>query len=155
MLTVSIALHIIAAMFWVGGMLFLTLVVAPFLKTIEDETRRSEIYQVVGTKFRFFGWMAILILLVTGPLNLYYMGIPLTAIFDASFRGSDYGWTLTAKLVFVFIIVVTSLAHDFWLGPKARGSAGYSRLAMYLGRSNLIVALIIVVFAVLLRTGWR
>lgn len=155
MFTLSLFLHIIAAVFWVGGMLFLTLVVAPFLKTIEDENKRSEIYQVVGTKFRFWGWIAIAVLLVTGPLNLYYMGIHPAAIFDASFRATDYGWTLTAKLAFVFLIVVSSLAHDFWFGPRARGSAGYSRLAMYMGRSNLIIAIVIVVLAVLLRTGWR
>jgi putative copper export protein len=154
-------LHVIAAIFWVGGMLFLSLVVVPFLKTIEDEKKRSQIYQVVGTKFRFWvgtkfrfwGWIAIAILLVTGPLNLYLIGIPPGVIFDPAFHGYGYGWTLMAKLGLVFIIVVSSLVHDFWLGPRARHSARYAKLAMYLGRSNLIIALIIVALAVFLRAG--
>jgi putative copper export protein len=149
----SLFVHILAAIFWVGGMLFLTLVVAPFLKTIEDEEKRSQIYQVVGTRFRFWGWIAIAVLLITGPLNLYLMGIPPALIFDPKFHSTDYGWTLMTKLGFVFIIVISSLLHDFWFGPKARHSAGYAKLAMYMGRSNLIIALIIVVLAVFLRTG--
>jgi putative copper export protein len=154
LLEVSLLLHVVAAIFWVGGMLFLTLVVAPFLKTIEDEDKRSEIYQVVGTRFRFWGWIAIAILLATGPLNLYLMGIPPTLIFDTSFHASDYGWKLMMKVGLVFIIVVSSLVHDFWLGPKARHSARYTKPAMYAGRSNLVIALIIIVLAVLLRTEW-
>jgi putative copper export protein len=149
----SLMLHVIAAIFWVGGMLFLSLVVVPFLKTIEDEEKRSQIYQVMGTKFRFWGWIAIAILLVTGPLNLYLIGIPPGVIFDPAFHGYGYGWTLMAKLGLVFIIVVSSLVHDFWLGPRARHSARYAKLAMYLGRSNLIIALIIVALAVFLRAG--
>jgi putative copper export protein len=154
-LTISLFFHILAAVFWIGGMLFLSLVVAPFLKSVADEDKRSEIYQVVGTSFRFWGWIAIAVLLVTGPVNLYLMGIPPALIFEKSFIASGYGLKLMLKLGLVLIIVVSSLMHDFWLGPRARASAGYTTLAMYMGRSNLVIALIIVVLGVLLRLEWR
>lgn len=145
-------MHIMAALFWVGGMLFLTLVIAPFLSTLEP-AKKSEIYKIVGTKFRFYGWIAIIILIVTGPLNLYYMGVPFSSLFDPAFHGTPYGRAVMMKLGFVVLLVLSSLFHDFYLGPKARGNRKLSRYAMIFGRSNLVVAILIVIFAVFMRTG--
>ncbi len=153
MLKVSLFLHIVAAIFWIGGMLFLTLVVAPFLSTIEDSAQRSSIYQVVGTRYRFWGWVAIVILLITGPLNLYLMGMPPHRVMDPSFLATNYGKTLLAKVGLVVVIVLTSILHDFWLGPRARESRTYTFYARLIGRSNLVLALFIVILAVFLRTG--
>lgn len=151
MLKFSLFFHIVAAIFWIGGMLFLTIVVAPFLKTIQDAKERSRIYQIVGKGFRFWGWVAIAILVITGPLNLYFMGMPLSNLFNPSFHSTPYGKTLAIKISFVLLIVLTSLLHDFVFGPKARNSPVYSVAAKWLGRSNLLLALIIVLFAVFLR----
>ena len=153
MLKFSIWLHIIAAIFWIGGMLFLTLVIAPFLKEIEDPKERSRIYQVVGTRFRFWGWIAIVLLLVTGPLNLHLMGIPLGRLFDGSFYEGSYGRTLITKLSFVTLIVTTSFLHDFVFGPRARNSLFYSNISRWIGRGNLFMALFIAFLAVALRLG--
>ena len=154
MLKLALFLHIIAAIFWIGGMLFLTLVVAPFLKSIPDPREKSKIYQFVGKTYRFWGWVAIILLLVTGPIILYYLyAIPPGEIHTAIASGTGFGHALGAKLALVALIVASSLVHDFWLGPKARNSPGFSRIAKIFGRSNLIVALLIVIFAVMLRAG--
>jgi copper resistance protein D len=153
MLKLSLFLHIVAALFWIGGMLFLTLIIAPFLKTIQDVKERARIYQSVGKGFRFWGWISISILVITGPLNLYLMGIRLSNLIDPSFYRNPYGRTLAIKISFVILIISTSLFHDFIFGPMAKNSPGYSRLAKWLGRSNLFIALAIVFFAVILRLG--
>ncbi len=153
MFKVALFLHIVAAIFWIGGMLFLTLVIAPFLKSLNDPKAKSEIYQVVGKKFRFWGWVAIIILLVTGPINLYYLGVGLSTITDPAFHSTPYGKVLMTKIALVVLIVASSLLHDFYLGPKARTSPRFSKFAVIFGRSNLIIALFIVIFAVLLRAG--
>ena len=57
------------------------------------------------------------------------------------------------KLGLVALIVISSLLHDFWVGPKARTSPKFSFYAKVFGRGNLIVALLIVIFAVIIRTG--
>ncbi len=144
----------ISAIFWVGGMLFLTLVVAPYLLSIQDPKERSKIFQVVGKRYRAFGWGAIITLLVTGPVALYKIyGIPPQEIFSPAVHASSFGSALMIKLAFVILIVLSSLVHDFWIGPKAKDSPAMSKMARIFGRSNLILALIIVVFAVILRTG--
>lgn len=152
-LQAAILLHILAAIFWIGGMLFLVLVVAPYLKSVPDPKAKSQIYQVVGKQYRFWGWVAIITLLVTGPVMLYYLwALPPSAIIAPDIH-SGFGQALAAKLALVALIVVSSLVHDFWLGPRARSSPGFSRLARIFGRTNLIIALLIVLFATYLRTG--
>jgi len=133
-------------------MLFLTLVIAPFLRTLEP-AKKSEIYQVVGAKFRFWGWVAIIMLLITGPVVLYYIGVTPSMLLDASFHASALGKAVMTKIVFVILIVLSSLLHDFWLGPGARTNRKYSFYAMLFGRGNLILAIIIVILAVIIRGG--
>ncbi len=153
LLKISLFFHVMAAILWIGGMLFLTLVIAPFLRSLNDRKQQSILYQAVGTRYRFWGWVAIVTLLITGPVNLYLMGISPLLIFNPTFHGTDYGFALMMKLAFVFIIVASSLLHDFWIGPKARQSPKYSKIAKIAGRSNLIIAILIVIFAVFIRTG--
>lgn len=153
MFKVSLFLHIISAMFWIGGMLFITLVIAPYLSTIEDRKQRSAIYQVVGKKFRFYAWIVIVIMLVTGPVNLYYLGVTPSMLFDPEFASSSYGIAIWLKIFVIILLLISSLAHDFWLGPKARNSPNFSKIAKIMGRSNLLLALIIALLAVFVRAG--
>ncbi|MEE8574283.1 MAG: DUF4149 domain-containing protein [Thermodesulfobacteriota bacterium] len=153
MLKLSLFLHVVAAIFWVGGMLFLSLVVVPFLNVLKDPKEKSAVYRAIGPKFRTLSWIAIIILCVTGPVNLYLLGIPLSQIFDPAFIATPFGKALIIKIALVCLIVISSLLHDFWVGPKARNSPKYSTYAKVFGRGNLIVALIIVIFAVIIRAG--
>jgi uncharacterized membrane protein len=154
LIKIALFFHIISAIFWIGGMLFITLVVAPFLQSMPDPKERSKVYQVVGKRFRFLGWIAIIILLITGPVVLYALyGISMPDIFLTSLHNTPIGKALSIKLTLVLIIVLSSLTHDFWLGPKARNSPKYSLIAKIFGRGNLVVALAIVIFAVILRAG--
>jgi len=154
LLNLALFLHIISAIFWIGGMLFLTLVVVPFLQGMPDPKERSRVYQTVGTKYRTFGWVAIITLITTGPFILYSLyGVAPGSIYSADFHSTGLGKAVAAKVTLVIIIVLTSLVHDFWLGPKARNSPGFTFWARVFGRSNLLIALLIVVFAVLIRSG--
>jgi len=154
MLKVALFLHIISAIFWIGGMLFLTLVVAPFLKSIPDPREKSKIYQFVGKTYRFWGWIAIILLLVTGPVILATLyGISPGEIIPTAASGTPFGNALAVKLILVALIVLSSLSHDFYFGPRARNSPNFSRIAKIFGRGNLFVALLIVIFAVFIRAG--
>ena len=52
MLKIALFLHILSAIFWIGGMLFLVAVIAPYLKTLQDPKAKSQIFQVVGKQYR-------------------------------------------------------------------------------------------------------
>lgn len=149
MLKIALFLHVLSAIFWIGGMLFLVAVIAPYLKTLSDPKAKSQIFQVVGKQYRKWGWVAIITLLVTGPFMLLTM-YPDYSIYSPS---TGFGLALTIKLTLVTIIVLSAFVHDFFIGPKARNSPKISSIARIFGRANLIIALVIVVFAVFLRLG--
>jgi uncharacterized membrane protein len=154
LLKFALFFHVMSAVFWIGGMLFLTLVIVPFIQTMPDPATKSKIYQTVGRKYRTLGWIAIITLLITGPVILYTLyGIAPSDIFSAKIHATGFGKALAWKLAFVTLLVISSLVHDFYIGPKAKESPRLSRMARIFGRSNLLVALVIVVFAVILRSG--
>lgn len=154
LLKFALFMHIISAIFWIGGMLFLVFVIAPFLKTLPDPKEKSKIYQTVGKQYRFWGWAAIITLLISGPVILYTLyGMPPSAIIDPATHATPFGRALAIKLTLVAIIVISSLLHDFWIGPKARSSPRLSFWAKVFGRGNMLIALLIVIFAVILRAG--
>lgn len=146
-------LHVVSAIFWIGGMLFLSLVMVPFFKTLDDPRKKSEIYKIVGRRFRSLSWIAIAVMLVTGPVNLYYLGATFESVTSAAFYSTSYGRILALKVLFVLLALTSALVHDFWIGPKSRTSRQYGKYAMWMGRTNLLIALVIVLLAVFIRAG--
>ncbi|MBE9532175.1 MAG: DUF4149 domain-containing protein [Proteobacteria bacterium] len=152
-LKLSLFLHVLSAIFWIGGMLFLSLIIVPFLLALKSPQEKSAVYRKIGPKYRTLAWVAIVVLLITGPINLYLLGINPAQILDPEFLATGYGKALLIKLILVFALVSSSLLHDFWVGPKARNSEKFRTYAKIFGRGNLIMALLIVLFAVFIRTG--
>jgi copper resistance protein D len=70
----SVTLHVLAAMFWLGGMFFLGFVGAPVLRHVQPPEPRQQLFNTLGVRFRALGWWAVAVLLATGVLNLRYRG---------------------------------------------------------------------------------
>jgi putative copper resistance protein D len=145
----SVTLHVLAAMFWLGGMFFLGLVGAPVLRDIEPPELRQRLFHTLGMRFRALGWWAIAVLLLTGLLNLRLRGW---------WTGS--GHALAWKLGIVAFMLVVSAVHDFVIGPRAGRAAPGSREAIVLrrraawaARVNALAAVGLVVAAVQLARG--
>jgi uncharacterized membrane protein len=151
----NVVLHVLAAMFWLGGMFFLGLVGAPALRRVEAPLR-ARLFEEIGVRFRSAGWIAIAVLLATGAANLHFRGLLTAATLgDAFFWGTGYGRMLAVKLATVTVMVALSAVHDFGIGPAAGraqpGSAEAARLrrwASWLGRINALMGLLLVIAAV-------
>ena len=164
MYQLSVLIHVLAAMVWVGGMLFLALVVVPATRGMPPR-ERSALFQVVGYRFRTVGWVCIGLLLVTGVVNTAYRGVTWDSLFTAELWASDFGRVLGLKLGVVAVMLLLSLYHDFVLGPasvrahtpgEARPSAealALRTLASRLGRVTALLALVVVALAVILVRG--
>lgn len=159
----SVWLHIVAAAIWIGGMLFLGLVLVPALRKGSFESVRVALLHETGVRFRMVGWIVLLILVITGMTNLVYRGIGFSVLFDVGIWQSAWGRLLAWKLGLVGFVLVLSAFHDFYLGPRATrqlakdpDSEEAQRLrkkASYFGRVTLLISLIILVLAVLLVRG--
>ncbi len=140
-------IHIALATFWVGGMIFLVLVVSPFVRKLPI---KDEIYQAVGKRFSFYGtFITLSLLFVTGLWNFHNVA-GLSNLFDLS---SPYTVTFWHKLVFFFLVVLISLFHDLYFGVKAVNSSFHAKVARLLGLVNLLLSLYMVFLASKLRFG--
>ena len=128
-------LHVVAAIIWIGGMLFIALVLVPITRRLEDRTLRVHLVQTVGVRFRVVGWIALGVLLATGLANVWLN----PALLDRP----RFLW----KLVLVLLALALSAIHDFDLGPRAGAPGADPSLriqASWIARINTLVVLVIV-----------
>ena len=144
-MSLSLALryvHVLAAVTWLGGMLFIALVLVPVARRLPDAALRSRLVGDLGTRFRTVGWIAIGLLVATGLGNLWLRP---ELLWTARFQ---------AKAGLVILAVVLSAFHDFVLGPRAGrpGADPAARLrASWVARVNVLVVLAIVALGLALR----
>lgn len=141
MATAVRALHVLAAATWLGGMLFIALVLVPVARSL-DPTLRRRLVHALGVRFRTVGWIALAVLAATGVGSLisrpYLLSVP----------------RFQLKLGLVVLALVLSVLHDFWVGPRASTPEAHPAWRVYaswLGRVNVLVVVIIVVLGVALR----
>lgn len=148
-------IHVIAATFWVGGMLFLSLVAVPLLKQDADPPSAQRVFVSLARRFRTLVWVALSFLVVTGSVVLGHV---------VDFSVSPFSWppVVLVKITLVLMLVIVSLAHDRIIGPKvhilkSKASSELSReerlllrLSPLLGRLTLLLGLGVLLAAVLL-----
>ena len=152
----SVTLHVLAALVWLGGMFFFALVGAPVLRTIASDALRAELFTKLGERFRIVGWIAIAVLLITGVLNLHFRDVLAHDVLTSSaFWRSPFGSALKWKLGAVAAMLMVQGVHDFHLGPASgRALAGTDdalrlrRRAAMLARVSAVLGLIVVIAAV-------
>lgn len=158
----SVFLHILAAIIWIGGMLFLVMVVVPWLR--QGERRQaSMVLAATGPRFRTIGWACFAVLFVTGLVNLWFRGVRVESLTDPAWYASPFGHLVSLKVLVFALVLTLSAVHDYYIGPRstAAGRADptspeaerYRRAASYLGRANTILALLLVAFGVGLVRG--
>jgi len=159
----SVWLHILAGIVWIGGMAFFALVVVPVIRRDEFRSSAPALIQRTGIRFRSLGWFCIALLALTGVVNLAYQGTGWKNIWSGVIWRGPQGVILALKLVLVLIIIALSLLHDFIIGPRAATASAadasapeairLSRWARELARLNLLLALMVVFFGVMLVRG--
>jgi len=158
----SVWVHILAATTWLGGMLFLVLVVVPWLRR-GGRTDAAIFLRETGKRFRGVGWVCFLLLVITGTFNLWMRGVRITDLVRPEWQASPFGRTVLVKLGAFAAVIVVSAIHDFVVGPRAiqaiakDPTSGDARLqrrrASQLGRVNVVLALVLVAAGVLLVRG--
>lgn len=148
---ISVWLHILAAAIWVGGMVFLSLVLVPVVRRPEYRGVASSLIRWTGLRFRWVGWTCLGVLLVTGTFNLAYRGMTWEDVWSGRLWHGSYGSVLGVKLLLMSLILFLSGLHDFVIGPRASAvwlsnplelKAGrVRRQAGWIGRLNLILGL--------------
>lgn len=144
-------LHLLAAVVWLGGSLFLVVVLHPALRRNAEPAAYLPLVRQVARRFRPWGLGSLAVLLVTGVALL-------VGTWGWRIPGAPYGTMLLVKLGLVLLLLVLTVAHDFWLGPRlgrlaqASGTSEEERYRLQrrvrdLGRATTILGLLIVLAA--------
>lgn len=157
MYQIIVYLHIISAITWLGGMLFLAMVMVPLAR--RDAGGGFATLRQAAQKFVPIAWASMAVLAVTGG----YLAWTQWGVRPATFFGGEGHFLqfLQMKTGLFLIVILLSLAHDFWLGPmmldrldaaRAAGAklpSGPARLfVQWAARINLLLVLAAVGLAV-------
>lgn len=107
-------IHLIFSSIWVGGSIFLGIVLAPLLKkTIPDLNKRISFMVTVGRRFNLLAGPSLLILIITGIYNARSFLPDPSVLFD-----SFYGYVLLSKIILVCITLLIYIIHILILNKK-------------------------------------
>jgi putative copper export protein len=153
-------LHLICASIWVGGSIFLGIVLSPMLKTItETVEERVALMIKIGRQFNKIAMPSFGILILTGLYNSRsFVGEPSTLL------ETKYGIILLIKIILVIATLITYAVHVRILNTETErkltiGNAGsvyfqsVRSKIISLGRITVILSILILLLAALLHDG--
>ncbi len=159
----SVWLHIVSVTIWLGGSLFLALVIVPVLRRPEYHQAAAQLVQTAGIRFRAVGWICLGVIVATGLFNLNYKGYDWSYLWSGLLFKGPQGRAIGVKLGLVVCVLAVSLVHDWYLGPKAATrmladpsgpeARSLRRTASWMGRVNVLLGLAIVAMAVMFVRG--
>src|SRR5262249_16723826 len=118
MYQICVWIHILMAITWVGGLIYTATVVVP-LAVRRESVERQRMLRMFGRRFRWIGWGAVAIAIVTGlgNLTLRYSPIKIRQLFNG--QAFEVGkvdeftaiW-LPWKLFLVALMILLMAFHD-------------------------------------------
>ena len=159
MLHLLIWVHVISACLWIGGSLFLVVVLLPVLRSEQWAPHYRQLLRAIVVRFRSVAWITLGVLVLTGTLLVgERIGGSWATLLD-----SGWGRTVAIKVSVVGTILALAGYHDWRTGPAAMQAlrdnpggpeaAKLRKVAMLIGRLNLLLGLVVIWLAVGLPRG--
>jgi len=158
--TVITWIHLVSAAIWVGGSIFLGVVLAPILKTMYDShEERMQLMIRVGRRFNKIAVPSLLVLIATGIYNSRNI------LSNPEFLlSTDYGLYLIVKILLVILLIAVFLIHvriirkdvEDRIMAREMSQAQLQRLRkkiIILGEVTVIISVAILFFAAALDSG--
>ncbi len=106
-------MHLLAAVVWIGGMAFLSLVLVPVLRRDGQFAQHATLFRTVALRFRTIVWAAMAVLILTGPLLAAARAVPPA-------NPSQWPTIFIAKVTVVVLLLALTFLHDLVVGPAVR-----------------------------------
>ena len=145
--------HLLATSVWIGGALFIKIVLEPALKKT-DPSLGGKIMGNVAPRFSIAAWTSLIILIVTGLLKT-----PSDMLFSADGETETY---LMLKHVAIIVVLIIGVLIAFIIVPKMNSSMpkpgerpsdnflNYSKQLQRLSLTSTVLGIIILILASLL-----
>jgi len=157
---IIIWIHLISASIWVGGSIFLGVVLAPLLKKMSlSIEERLELMIKVGRRFNKIALPSLIILIGTGIYNSHLVLQSPEILFSSS-----YGAFLITKIVLVIALIITFAVHIRVFSKDVEQKINERQIAdmelkklnkkgMILGETTVVISVAILFFAALMDAG--
>ena len=148
--------HLVAMAIWLGGQLFLFLVVRPVLRSQLDRPTQTQFTAAFGRRYSPLAWISLIVAILNGFAIGEHRGVAWSAL--VSFP-SAYGTLLIMKMMLVALILVLTLLHGRFIGPQLtelsrsldpRDRQRYRQLldlSVLISTANLLLTLLIVLLS--------
>jgi uncharacterized membrane protein len=104
-------LHLLAAVSWVGGIIYTILVLVPS-QTAIDPGQRGKLFGAVVKRFTILVWVSVIVLLLSGIYK-----IPSLSLFNPA---SKFDFWLSIKLTAVLVMIINGLMLTFVIAPRLK-----------------------------------
>jgi len=145
-MSVSIALHLLSAILWVGGMIFAHMMLRPAAVQVLEPPLRLNLWIQVFRRFFLWVWIAVITLLSSG----YWMVFNIFGGFAqvGTHIHVMHGLGIVMVLIFmhVFFVPYRKLRHAVIVEDFKEGAARLAQIRQLVG-INILIGLIISVFA--------
>jgi uncharacterized membrane protein len=103
------ALHVLGVVLWIGGVAFVTLVLLPAIRRLEEPGQRVMLFERLENRF---AWQARATTLIVGASGFY-----MTAVWDLwnRFSSVHYWWMHAMALIWVLFTVMLFVAEPLFL----------------------------------------
>jgi copper resistance protein D len=155
----SLFIHLLAVITFVGGMAFLAMILVPALREPDLKNSAGPVMRAAARRFGKIGAASVLILIVTGFTNAFAKGYG-AVFFSSEFWKLPYAHLFGTKFVLALAIIAVSMMHIGRRGnraldamnsePAAEMTARLQRSSARSGRINMVLALIAVVLGILM-----
>ncbi len=148
-------IHLLAAVVWIGGLVFLSVVLLPVLRRDGLFANYAVLFRALAYRFRSLVWVAMGLLVGTGLLLATGRLIPLS-------EPGRWPAVFAAKMSLVALLFSLTLLHDLVMAPYVRRILGMAemertarqraliRYSSLVPRLSLLVALLVLLLAVVL-----
>ena len=153
-------MHLVAASIWVGGSVFLGVVLSPMLRTITRTVEERIVILIkVGRRFNYIAIPSFGVLILTGIYNSKSLLFEPTTLYQ-----TNYGVILLAKIILVVVTLIVYIIHIKIISSETEtiivnGNASNTYIQsirskiILLGRAIVVLSVLILLLAAFLDVG--
>lgn len=137
----TVSLHLLAAVMWIGGMLFLSVVFAPLVRNGNVNPMFPAVFRAAAQRFRPVVWTAMVVLVMTGLVLVHQRGVSLADLAH---------WPKVLQIKIGLVGVLVGQIKDLSESTRPMSQLVLLQTSQQLPRFALLVALGVLVTAVVL-----
>ena len=145
-MSVSITLHIMSVILWVGGMMFAHMMLRPAAAQVLEPPLRLKLWVQVFKNFFLWVWISIITLLASGYWMIFsfYDGFGSVGTHIHIMHG--LGIVMILIFMYVFIVPYRKLRHAVIVENFQEGAAQLAKIRRMVG-TNILIGLLISIIA--------